>query len=147
MKVKPADVLVDYRGTINTFYSYEENGSGRGSDIYSAHARLWGLWVFVDPDVSQESRRIVLSFLSRTLGVRWDKDDPMLGSDPTKAPDHLAAMLVSETEEANEKVAELIDKVATEARARGQVKTFNELKTVYERARDLPRDGDDEGSG
>lgn len=140
MKVKPADVLVDYRGTINTFYSYEEDGSGRGSDIYSAHARLWGLWVFVDHGVSPEDRQIVLSFLSRELGVRWDEEDPMLGNDPTKAPDHLAAMLVSETDEANKKVEKLIETVATQVRARGEVKTFNELKTVYEQARDLPDD-------
>ena len=137
MKVKPAGVLVDFRGTINTFYSYEEHNSRRGSDIYAAHALLWGLWVFVDPDVNPESRRIVLSFLSRKLGVSWDKEDPMLGSDPVMAPHHLAAMLVKEADEANEKVKKLIETVSTEIRARGDLATFSQLKTVYEKAADI----------
>lgn len=133
MKLKHARVLVDYHGTVNSFISYELHGGRRGSEIYEAHARLWGLSVFVDPNVNEEDRRIVLAFLARELGVRWDGDHPLLGDDPSLATDHLAATLTCGTEASLTDVAALIGR-ATAARARGDSQTFKELRTIYELA-------------
>lgn len=130
MKLKHAGVLVDYNGTINSFVSYESHSGRRGSEIYDAHARLWGLSVFVDPDVSEEDRRIVLAFLARELGVRWEGEHPLLGDDPNVAPDHLAAALICDTEASTMDVAMLME-TAGSGRARGESKTFNELRTRY----------------
>jgi len=130
MKLKHAGVLVDYNGTINSFVSYESHSGRRGSEIYEAHARLWGLSVFVDPDVSEEDRRIVLAFLARELGVRWEGEHPLLGEDPNMAPDYLAAALTCETEATTMDVAKLME-TAGSGRARGENKTFKELRTRY----------------
>lgn len=130
MKLKHAGVLVDYNGTINSFVSYELHGGRRGSEIYDAHARLWGLSVFVDPEVSEEDRRVVLAFLARELGVRWEGEHPLLGDDPSMAPDHLAAALTCETEASLTDVTTLIEKAGS-ARARGESETFKELRTRY----------------
>lgn len=130
MKLKHAGVLVDYNGTINSFVSYESHSGRRGSEIYEAHARLWGLSVFVDPDVSEEDRRIVLAFLARELGVRWEGEHPLFGDDPNVAPDHLAAALTCETEASAMDVAMLME-TAGSGRARGEGETFKELRTRY----------------
>jgi HD superfamily phosphohydrolase len=133
MRLKLAEVLVDYGGTINSFVEYERHGAGRGSEIYDAHGRLWALWVFVDPDVDKESRRVVLSFLARELGVRWDHQDGLLGPDPAGAPDHLAAMLTTGVEASTERVNALIN-AAKAGRARSDTETFRELLTRYRAA-------------
>jgi hypothetical protein len=130
MKLKHAGVLVDYNGTINSFVSYESHSGRRGSEIYDAHARLWGLSVFVDPDVTEEDKRIVLAFLARELGVRWEGEHPLLGDDPNMAPDHLAAALTCETEASAMDVAMLMQ-TAGSGRARGESETFKELRTRY----------------
>lgn len=141
MKLKHAGVLVDYRGTINSFVSYELHGGRRGSEIYDAHARLWGLCVFVDPKVSEEDRRVVLAFLARELGVRWEGEHPLLGEDPNMAPDHLAAALTCETEASMTDVTTLMEKAGS-ARARGDGETFSELRTRYRLASGQSEPGD-----
>jgi HD superfamily phosphohydrolase len=133
MRLKLAEVLVDYRGAIDTFVEYERHGAGRGSEIYDAHSRLWAVWVFVDPEVQKEDRRIALSYLARELGVRWERHDTLLGPDPAIAPDHLAAVLATDAESSSEDVERLIE-AARAGRARSDTATFKELLTRYKQA-------------
>jgi HD superfamily phosphohydrolase len=72
MRLKLAEVLVDDGLHINTFVDYERARGGRGSEIYDAHKRLWGLWVFVRRDVDERKQEEVLAYLAGELGVCWE---------------------------------------------------------------------------
>ncbi len=81
MRVKVAEVLVDDGNHIDRFAAYEEPRSGRGSDIYGGHSRLWGLWVFTHPELPDERQDDVLAYLAERFGVAWEKQREQWGSD------------------------------------------------------------------
>lgn len=80
MRLKQAKVLVDDGRHINTFVDYERVRSGRGSDIYDAHERLWATWVFIAPSVSAKQSEEALVYLARELGVCWERMKARFGS-------------------------------------------------------------------
>lgn len=73
MRLKLAQVLVQHNAGIGPFVEYEESRSGRGSDIYAAHQRLWSCFVFVRRDVTPEEQEVVTTFLAGEMGVRWER--------------------------------------------------------------------------
>lgn len=81
MRLKLAEVLVDDGEHVDLFVDYERARSGRGSEIYDAHARLWACYVYADPDLAANDirRRLVLAYLARELGVCWEAERDTLG--------------------------------------------------------------------
>ena len=79
MRLKLAEVLVDDGEHIDLFVDYERARTGRGSEIYDAHARLWACYVFVPRSFAVEHRRLTLAFLARRLGVCWEAERRNLG--------------------------------------------------------------------
>jgi uncharacterized protein len=143
MRLKLAEVLVDHGGTIDSFVEYERQGPQRGSEIYDAHSRLWAIWVFVHRDVNADDALVVLAYLARRLGVRWERHEQQLGSDPSIAPDHLAARLAVDSRASDDRIETLIERVF-ESRARADTDTFEELRTRYRQA--ARADGDEHRS-
>jgi HD superfamily phosphohydrolase len=88
MRLKQAEVLVDHGDGIARLVDY----SPRGKEIYDDHKALWSIWVYVHPRVTDEEKRWVLARLSKTMGVRWDQYEYVLGPDPASAPERLAAL-------------------------------------------------------
>lgn len=68
MRLKIAQVLVDYDGRINHLDRIARN---RAEDIYAAHQSLWGISVYAAPSVDQRSRRMILAYLGWKLGVEF----------------------------------------------------------------------------
>lgn len=68
MRLKVAEVLVDYNGRINHL---DRIARQRAQDIYDAHQSLWGVSVYADPKIGEEAERRVLGYLGLRLGVEF----------------------------------------------------------------------------
>jgi HD superfamily phosphohydrolase len=82
MRLKHARVLVSHGRSIQPFVDYERPRSGRGSDIYDAHGRLWAMSVYVRRDVDDEQVETITSYLAGELGVRWERQRVDFGERP-----------------------------------------------------------------
>jgi HD superfamily phosphohydrolase len=89
MRLKLAEVLVDDGQHVDLFVDYERARSGRGSEIYDAHFRLWAMYVFVHRDLDLAERRRVIAFLARRLGVSWEREREWFGSNAAEWVDRL----------------------------------------------------------
>ena len=89
MRLKLAEVLVRHDGGVSPFVDYERARSGRGSDIYDAHARLWACYVLVRRDTSEQDEKTIIAFLAREMGVRWEHHEEF-GPAPNEWVDRLA---------------------------------------------------------
>jgi HD superfamily phosphohydrolase len=89
MRLKLAEVLVQHETGIAPFVRYERSRSRRGSDIYDAHERLWAAYVFVRRDVGRVEEKVMVSYLARSMGVRWERHLE-LGGLPSEWPLRLA---------------------------------------------------------
>ena len=115
MRLKLAEVLVDYGKGIAKFVDF----SPKGSDIYEDHKHLWTISVFVHPTVTERQTRAVLASLTKAMRISWDRYQDHLGPDPDTAPEHLAAMEACKANQANDDVWELIE-LGRQRAARGE---------------------------
>lgn len=114
MRLKLAKVLVDDGAQINVFSQYEKARQNRGGDIYRAHNRLWGLWVFTRRDMKDEQRRDVLVMLASEFGVAWERLRDTYGPDgSTWLVRHAIAEIAGKANPTTEEVRDVIDEVAT----------------------------------
>ncbi len=88
MRLKVAEVLVDFGDGIAPFNSY----SDRGRDIYQDHEDLWAVTVFVHRQVREKGLEpAVLSRLAELMGLEWDMHRPPHAARPKDWPLALAA--------------------------------------------------------
>ena len=127
MRLKVAEVLVDFGEGIAPFNSY----SDRGRDIYQDHEDLWAVTVFVHRHVREKGLEpAVLSRLAELMGLEWDMHRPPLAERPTDWPLALAgAHLLDEPEMEAELEKLLADEKAQKVahRSSGDL-TFEDLK-------------------
>jgi HD superfamily phosphohydrolase len=77
MRVKIADVLVDYNGRINHL---DKTAPDRAEDIYNAHQSLWGVSVYAHESLKPNEVHMVLAYLGIRLGIEF------LEADGSRAP-------------------------------------------------------------
>lgn len=88
MRLKVAEVLVDFGEGIAPFNEY----SDRGREIYEDHRNLWTVTVFVHPSVSAGGLEpAILARLAELMGVEWDLHKPLMAQRPEEWPLALAA--------------------------------------------------------
>jgi len=68
MRLKIAEVLVDYNGRINHL---DRIAHERADDIYAAHQSLWGISVYSDETVDDRAAMTLLAYLGESLGVEF----------------------------------------------------------------------------
>lgn len=92
MRLKVAGVLVDDGREIRRFVDREEDGKGRGADIYDAHKNLWAVSVFVHPALEADAaqRELILASLSADLDLQLGDLAETLGPSPHEWPDRIA---------------------------------------------------------
>ena len=128
MRLKQAEVLVDHGEGIAQLVDY----SPRGREIYDDHRALWSLWVFVHADVTSRELKWVLARLSKRMNVLWSDFEHELGSAPERAPQRLAAVEVSDHDEVDEEVEELLALDAAQA-SRGAYESADSLRSHFRR--------------
>lgn len=131
MRLKQAEVLVDHGEGISRLVDY----SPRGREIYEDHKALWSLEVFVHADVTTEERLWVLAHLAKEMHVHWDKHEHELGSDPERAPEHLAALRAFDHEAVHSQVDELLAFAAASPQRGGDM-SGPQLLAHYARLKD-----------
>lgn len=127
MRLKVAEVLVDFGEGIAPFNSY----SDRGRDIYQDHEDLWAVTVFVHREVRERGLEpAVLSRLAELMGLEWDMHRPLQAAKPKDWPLALAgAHLLREPEMEAELKRLLADGRAQEVAHRASADlTFEELR-------------------
>jgi HD superfamily phosphohydrolase len=88
MRLKIAEVLVDFGEGIAPFNEY----SDRGREIYEDHRHLWTVTVFVHPSVRAGGLEpAILARLAELMGVEWDLHKPLKAQRPEDWPLALAA--------------------------------------------------------
>ena len=95
MRMKIADVRVEGRDGIMTFFQYEERGRRRGSDIYTAHQALWLIGVYLAPmyargDENALARKKVVVHLAKRLNITFTQFEDEFGKLAYLWPDRLA---------------------------------------------------------
>jgi HD superfamily phosphohydrolase len=90
MRLKLAEMLVDHGQGIAKFVDY----SDEGSEIYSAHRKLWSVSVYGHPRLSEPQRQAALARLAERMGVCWDRYLHKLGPEPAEWGTRLAALEV-----------------------------------------------------
>lgn len=94
MRLKVAEVLVDYNGRINHL---DRIARERAEDIYEAHQSLWGVSIYAHRSVTEHEERKLLAYIGLRLGVEFlDRHGR-----PSVTPDDL---VLDEVEEAMEKL-------------------------------------------
>jgi HD superfamily phosphohydrolase len=120
MRTKHAEVLVQHPAGVSSFYQYESGRSGRGSDIYAAHPRLWGCYVYVSRDVSDDDADVVTTYLARRMGVRWERHREKFGDRPDEWPTRLAVVrTLADRRDGPEPNLDVLVRDASTAAARG----------------------------
>jgi HD superfamily phosphohydrolase len=104
MRLKIAEVLVDYGPGIAPFAEY----SDQGKEIYDAHRRLWTVTVFIHPSARKKGKEpIVLAKLAELMEIEWDRHKPRNAKQPADWPRELVAE-VAEADFAEEELQEMI---------------------------------------
>jgi HD superfamily phosphohydrolase len=130
MRLKLARVLVDNGEHINEFQAYEQARGDRGMDIYSAHRKLWSLWVFLDRSLTKEEGEAALVYLAGKFGVAWERMRPTYGPDPGNWVVRHGLSRLLDTEPTSPKVTDLLP-AAEQVMARGPA--FETLSDVVAR--------------
>lgn len=142
MRLKQAEVLVDDGHHVNRFVDYERVRSGRGSDIYDAHERLWAVWVFFDPSVKESAHEEALVYLARELGVCWEGMLPKFGPHAHDWIERLALSRYIRVEPRHPDIDELLAMEPMAARGLDSDATFADYEALVptlEQARKLRR--------
>jgi HD superfamily phosphohydrolase len=100
MRLKLAEMLVDYGEGIAKFVDY----SPQGSEIYDAHKALWTVSVYGHPRLAETQRRAALVRLAELMGLCWDKYIDRLGPEPSEWATRLAAQEIFHVEEMTDEV-------------------------------------------
>lgn len=83
MRMKTAEVLVDYGAGIAPF----KKVSDRGEEIYRDHEELWTITVFVHKDLRRKGHEpAILARLAELMGVEWDMHKPPGAKRPADWP-------------------------------------------------------------
>lgn len=138
MRLKIAEVLVDFGKGIAPFYEYSE----RGRDIYADHKGLWSVTVFVHPDVADSDKEPeILARLAELMGIEWDRHKPMGATRPQDWPVCLAASRTLKEDVIEQELKSLLEDVAAYgAPHRSADETFSDLHRDIKRvARRLGR--------
>jgi hypothetical protein len=134
MRLKLAEVLVDYGQGIAKFVDY----SDQGSDIYRSHRLLWKISVYAHPKVTRSQRADLLVSLARQMGLCWTPAPGDLGSRPDEWPDRRAALLLVDDGVLPIRHVERLVAAAREAAARGDrtqtdaAQRIEELRAIAE---------------
>jgi HD superfamily phosphohydrolase len=98
MRLKVAGVLVDDGHEIRNFGAREEEGQGRGTDIYEAHRNLWAVSVYAHDELArdQHNRELVLVSLAADMDLLLGGLDEQLGPAPYEWPDRMAIKMLEE---------------------------------------------------
>jgi HD superfamily phosphohydrolase len=137
MRVKVAEVLVDDGKHIDRFAAYEAPRGHRGTDIYGSHARLWSLYVFTHPNLTNERCDEVLAYLAERLGVAWEQKREQWGDDYWRWVDRLIVARLLDEQPGVPAVTRVVEKVAAQPVGRGEARTFasrrRQLRTTVKR--------------
>jgi HD superfamily phosphohydrolase len=132
MRLKLAEVLVDDGEHVDLFVDYERARSGRGSEIYDAHFRLWAMYVFVHRDLGSAERRRVIAFLARRLGVCWERERRWFGPRAAEWVDRLIVHEVKGWSPTSDEVTGALRKRRPELAARQRQDTYAAERQVME---------------
>jgi HD superfamily phosphohydrolase len=73
MRLKAAEVLVSWSGTVTPLREWDRTHGGQATEISESHERLWAVQLFVHPSLSQDERDRAAAYVSEGLGiVVWD---------------------------------------------------------------------------
>lgn len=142
MRLKQAEVLVDDGRHVNRFVDYERVRSGRGSDIYDAHERLWAIWIFFHPAVKEQAQDEALVYLARELGVCWEKMLSRFGPKASDWVERLAMCRYIGVDPGHPDVDGLLTGEPLAARGLDEMATFadyEDMVKTLEKARELRR--------
>lgn len=125
MRLKIAEVLVDFGQSVAPFNQY----SNQGQDIYSAHRNLWAVTVFVHENVIQQQLQpVILARLAELMGVEWDRHKPSSAERPQDWPLCLAASRLLGEDSLDGELKELLEtEVAQKVMHRSSGLTFSDL--------------------
>jgi HD superfamily phosphohydrolase len=117
MRLKLAEMLVDYGEGIAKFVDYSQ----KGSEIYADHKALWTVSVYGHPSLTEQQKRAALVRLAELMGVCWDRYLAKFGSEPDEWTTRLAAMEAFGVDRLTEEVEEFLrDLEPEQVQARSQ---------------------------
>jgi len=127
MRLKIAEVLVDFGEGIAPFNQY----SDRGRDIYQDHEDLWTVTVFVHREIRDEGLEpAILARLAELMGVEWDRHKPPTVQRPEEWPLALSAIDQLNGNDLEAELRELLaDEAAQRVAHRSSGLTFEDLKS------------------
>jgi HD superfamily phosphohydrolase len=129
MRLKTAEVLVDYGTGIAPFHEY----SDLATEIYAAHRELWTITVFVHRDVERSGQdELVLARLAQLMQVAWDRHRPPGAERPDDWPLRRAAVRVVGYADFDQQVEDLLKEAAEKVNRSGQ-ETFADVKAELAR--------------
>jgi HD superfamily phosphohydrolase len=120
MRLKLAEMLVDYGQGIAKFVDY----SAQGSEIYEAHKRLWTVSVYGHPRLAEDQKQAALVRLAELMGICWDRYLDKLGPEPSEWATRLAALEVFGVDEMTDEVERFLrdlEPAEIQARSHDQV--------------------------
>jgi len=72
MRLKAADVLITVRDVTTPLRAWDAEHGHRAQEIHMSHERLWGVHLFVRPDISARDRARIAACFAEELRVEWD---------------------------------------------------------------------------
>lgn len=81
MRLKVAEVLVYDGADVTHFNESEAFRNKRGTDIYEAHQRLWGIGLYAHRTVTASQHTAARTYLAGQMEIRWDKMIADFGND------------------------------------------------------------------
>ncbi len=127
MRLKIAEVLVDYGSSVAPFNEY----SDQGSDIYKAHRELWTITVFVHPTVEATGLApVVLARLAELMEVEWDRHKPRVAERPADWRLALAAERAFDADAVEDELQAIIREVQATPRRSGDPVFAEELQEM-----------------
>ncbi len=136
MRLKIAEVLVDYESSIAPDNEYSHRGDG----IYRDHRQLWTVTVFVHPEVAERKLEpAVLARLAELMEIKWDRHEPKAAKHPAEWPETLVAERALGADAVEEELQEML-KEARQLSHRSADVTFEErVDALAQRAPDVKR--------
>jgi HD superfamily phosphohydrolase len=108
MRLKVAEVLVDYGQGVAPFNEY----SDQGREIYADHENLWTTTVFVHKEVVNAHKEpVILARLAERMEVEWDRHKPSSAKRPKDWPLCLAGSRLLEEPVLEEELQEFLKEV------------------------------------
>ncbi len=73
MRLKAAEVLVSWSGTVTPLREWDRTHGGQATEISESHERLWSVQLFIHPSLSQDEGDRAAAYVSEGLGrIVWD---------------------------------------------------------------------------